>query len=138
MRTRSRACRPNPPTSSRPCGAISSGLSNERLKLEFASQVSPLFGGARPVKAIVRLKNFDVPSAARRVFVDNDSKMKADIDLVDASTGASVLNYEGPFRSRRLIGGLATPIALALDQSDTGYSMLTEYVTTYRNWLLKS
>jgi hypothetical protein len=111
---------------------------HERLKLEFASQINPLFTGSRPVRAIVRFRNFDVPSAARRVFIDQDAKIKADIDLVDANTGASVLSYEGPFRGRRLVGGLATPIALAFDQSDTGFSMLTEYITTYRNWLLKS
>jgi hypothetical protein len=62
------------------------------------------------------------------VFVDNDAKSKADIDLLDASIGTSVLHYEGPFRGRKLIGGLATPIALALDRSDTGCPMLTDYV----------
>ena len=63
---------------------------DERFKLEFASQVTPVFTGTRPVKAIVRLKTFDVPSAARRVLVDQNAKIKAEIDLVDASTGVPV------------------------------------------------
>ena len=73
---------------------------DERFKLEFASQVTPVFTGTRPVKAIVRLKTFDVPSAARRVLVDQNAKIKAEIDLVDASTGVPVVRYDGPFRSK--------------------------------------
>ena len=109
-----------------------------RFKLEFESQVSPLFNGTRPVRAVVKLKTFDVPSAGRRIFVDTDAKMKAEIHLVDAGNGAPVLVYDGPYRTRRLVGGLATGIALALDRSDTGYSMITDYITAYRNWLLNN
>jgi hypothetical protein len=110
---------------------------DERLKAEFASQVSSIFSGPRPVRAVVRLRVFDVPSTARRVFVDNTAKMRADIDLVDASSGASILRYEGPLRTRALIGGLATGIALAVDRSDVGASQINDYVTAYRNWLLQ-
>jgi hypothetical protein len=110
---------------------------SERFKLEFSSQVTPIFTGPRPVKAVVRLETFDVPSGARRVLIDQDAKIKANIDLVDASTGAVILSYAGPFRSRRLIGGLATAIAVALDRSDVGYSLITDYMTAYRDWLLQ-
>jgi hypothetical protein len=109
----------------------------ERFKLEFSSQVSPIFTGPKPVKAVVRLTTFDVPSGARRVLIDQDAKIKANIDLVDAATGAPILHYEGPFRSRRLIGGLATAIAVAFDRSDVGYSLVTDYMTAYRDWLLQ-
>ncbi|MBV9078310.1 MAG: hypothetical protein JO048_12595 [Methylobacteriaceae bacterium] len=107
-----------------------------RFKTEFASQVSPILSGTRPVRAIVRLKLFDVPSTARRIFVDNDAKMRATIDLVDAKTGALVASYEGPYRSRRLIGGVMTGLALALDHSDTGQALITQYMSEYRAWLV--
>ena len=111
---------------------------NERFQLEFASQVAPVFTGGRPVRAVIRLRQFDVPSVARRVFVDNDAKIQADIDLVDAGTGTPLLRYSGPHRTRRLIGGLATGFAVALDRSDVGMSLITDYMTAYRNWLLRN
>ena len=109
-----------------------------RFKAEFAAQGASVFSGPRPLRAIVRLKVFDVPSTARRVFTDNTAKMQADIDLVDPASKALILRYEGPFRSRRLIGGLATGLALALDRSDVGQSQITDYMTAYRNWLLRN
>jgi hypothetical protein len=111
---------------------------NERFRTEFSSHVAPLFTGTKPIRAVVRLKTFDVPSTARRVFVDNDAKIDAEIDLIDAKSGALILRYDGPYRTRRLVGGLATGIALALDKSDVGASLITDYMTAYRNWLLRN
>lgn len=109
---------------------------NEEFKREFASQVAPIFTGARPVRAVVRLVRFDVPSGVRRVFVDTDAKIKAEIDLTDLGTGASVLKYDGPYRSKKLLGGVLAPVAISLDRSDVAIPLITEYVTLYRDWLL--
>jgi hypothetical protein len=109
-----------------------------RFKEEFASQGAGVFSGSRPLRAVVRLKAFDVPSTARRVFTDDTAKIQADIDLVDPASKAVILRYEGPFRGRRLIGGLATGLALALDRSDVGQSQITDYMKAYRNWLLQN
>lgn len=110
----------------------------DRSRAELARHVGPILSGPRPVRAVVRLKTFDIPSAARRVFVDNTAKIQADIDLVDASTGATLLRYEGPLRTRPMVGGLATGIALALDRSDVGVAMLDDYLIAYQNWLIQS
>ncbi len=109
----------------------------DRFRIELMTQASPVLTGSQPARAVVRLKRFDVPSTARRVFVDQDAKIQADIDLVDARTGAAILRYEGPIRLRRLIGGILAPIAVGIDPSDTGHPMVTEYVSSYRNWLLQ-
>ena len=74
---------------------------------------------------------------ARRVFVDNTAKIEAEIDLVDRGTGRVLLHYEGPSVRKNLIGGLGTGIALAFERQDLGYSMMTDYLTGYRNWLLR-
>ena len=110
---------------------------DDRFKLEFSSQVAPIFTGTRPLRAVVRLRTFDVPSGARRVLIDQDAKIRAEIDLVDPATGASVLKYDGPFRSKRMVGGIATVIAVALDNSDVGYSLITDYITAYRDWIVQ-
>lgn len=109
-----------------------------RLRAEFASLTDPVFTGRRPLVAVVRLREFDVPSTARRVFVDSQAKIKAEIDLVDKATGRVVLRYEGRWEGKKLVGGLLTGVALALDRSDVGYSMMTDYLTAYRNWLLRN
>jgi hypothetical protein len=111
---------------------------NGQFGAEFGSQITPLFTGSKPLKAVVTLKIFDVPSAARRVFVDSRAKIKAEIDLVDAKTGASVLKYDGPYRDKEIIGGIATALAIAINSSDPGYVLISEYVREYRNWLLRN
>src|SRR5215208_6920536 len=58
-----------------------------RLKGEFVSSTASVFAGKQPATAVVRLKTFDIPSAARRVFVDNMAKIQAEIDVLDKTTG---------------------------------------------------
>ncbi len=110
----------------------------ERSRAEMMRHVGPVLSGQRPVRAVIRLKAFDVPSAARRVFVDSAAKIQADIDLVDAATGATLLRYEGPLRTRPMVGGFATGIALALDRSDVGAALLDDYLVAYQNWLVRA
>ena len=88
------------------------------------------------MRAIVRLKKFDIPSVARRVFVDN-AKIKADIDIVDRAAGRLILHCEGPSARTARIGGIGIGIALAFEQSDLGTSMIADYLSAYRNWLLR-
>ncbi len=110
----------------------------ERLRLEFASQLASALAGPQPVRAVVRLRTFDIPSTSRRVFTDQDSKIQAEIDLVDARTGAVLLRYPGPFEFRRMVGGILAPVAASFEKSDVGQLMLTAYVSAYRNWLLRN
>jgi len=110
----------------------------ERFRAEFAAQLGGVLAGPRPLKAVVRLKEFDVPSAARRVFVGGHARIQATIELVDPATGAAALRYEGPAHQTTLVNGLATGLALALNRSDVGRELITESVTAYRNWLLRN
>jgi len=89
-------------------------------------------------RGAVRLKTFDIPSAARRVFVDNTAKIQAEIDVLDETTGRLILQYNGRLETKPLIGGVATGIALAFERSDPGNSMITDYLSAYRNWLLRN
>jgi hypothetical protein len=109
-----------------------------RLKGEFISLTAPVFAGTRPATAVVRLKTFDIPSVARRVFVDNMAKIQADIEILDKATGRLVLRYDGGLETKPLFGGVATGIALAFERSDLGYSMIIDYLSAYRNWLLRN
>jgi hypothetical protein len=101
------------------------------------AQIGPVLTGARPVRAVVRLKTFDIPSGARRVLIDSTARISADIDLVDARTGATLVRYEGPLRARQMIGGLATAIAVQVE-TDPGTDMLATYLADYRAWLFQN
>lgn len=109
-----------------------------RLKGEFINLTASVFAGTQPATAVVRLKTFDIPSVARRVFFDNTAKIQADIDILDKATGRLILRYDGRLETKPLIGGVATGIALAFERSDLGYSMITDYLSAYRNWLLRN
>ena len=109
----------------------------EKVRAELGYLVDPIFTGTRPARIVVRLRQFDVPSAARRVFVDTDAKLQADIDLLDKTTNTLVLRYNGRSDMRKLVGGLATGIAIAFERSDIGQTMITDYLSAYRNWLLQ-
>jgi hypothetical protein len=111
---------------------------NTQIRSELTYVTSSIFTGKRPAQIVVRLRTFDIPSTARRVFVDNDAKMRADIDLVDKATGRLVMRYNGGQVYRKMIGGLATGIALAFERSDKGAAMITDYLSAYRNWLLRN
>lgn len=109
----------------------------DRFRAEFGALLGQTLSGPRPVKAVVRLKTFDIPSTLKRVLIDQNTKMQADIDLVDATTGAVVLHYPGPYKSSRLWGGVLTPLADALRPSDTSAVMMTDYAQDYRKWMLQ-
>ncbi|WP_019904499.1 hypothetical protein [Methylobacterium sp. 77] len=110
----------------------------ERFKAEFATHVSSKLAGTRPVRAVVKLKQFDVPSVARRIFVDQDVKVQLDIDLVDKRTDEVLLSYKGPFRSIPLFGGISTVVAVALEPADPTIRMTDRYIEGYGTWLLQN
>lgn len=107
-----------------------------RFKSEFANRITPLLNGPRPVKAIVRLKTFDVPSVARRIFVDQHAKLQVGIDLVDPANGSVLLRYEGPLRTQFLLGGVSTVVAVAIEPTDPTLPMTGDAVAASGSWLL--
>jgi hypothetical protein len=111
---------------------------NTQMRNELTYLTASIFSGNRPARLVVKLRTFDIPSTARRVFVDSASKMQADIDLVDKATGRLVMRYNGKLEYRKMIGGLATGLALAFERSDMGAAMITDYLSAYRNWLLRN
>jgi hypothetical protein len=107
------------------------------FKSEFETNFHSVFVGQRPVKALVHLKRFDVPSVARRVFLGGGAVIEAEVDLRDAKTGASVLYYSGNSSTKLLLGGLSAPVA-AVIAGDQGRPLVRDFLLQYRDWLLRS
>lgn len=110
----------------------------ERVAPIFQNEVGAALKGDRPVKAVIRIQELVAPSTALRVFVNNGSSLKATITLVDATTSAELVKYEGRSSFQQNPGGVA---AIAL--SVTNFSIYQEdnlfqtYFYDYRRWLLK-
>jgi hypothetical protein len=119
-----------------PVQAFIAGELKGIFKSEFDSQFAGIFSGRRPVRALVHIKQFDVPSVARRIFLGGPAMFNAEIDLRDARTGASVLYYSGDYSSKLLLGGVSAPIAAAV-AGDQGRPVIQDYLAQYRNWLLR-
>ena len=110
------------------------------LQAKFEPQIRNQLGftlsGARPVKVVVRVTQFDVPSMARRILVDSTSKLAAQIALVDAKTGEVIVAYPGPLHTQKVIGGLAAPIFQSIAAVDDADVIVRSYVTRYHEWLV--
>jgi hypothetical protein len=107
------------------------------FKAQFDNQIAPIMSGSRPVKGIITLKRFDVPSVARRVLIDQYAKIEATIDLADARTNATLLSYAGPYRQQWMVGGLGAAVVSSFTrEDDPENALIANYVSAYRDWLL--
>ncbi len=110
----------------------------ERFEPSFRSAVGSAINGTRPVKAVVTIRKFNVPSTAVKVLVNNTSSVSATIVLVDAKTDAPLLTYEGVVEVKQGIGGVAALVTSVLDVDQRSEdSLMSEYFLRYKKWLLK-
>ena len=112
-----------------------------RFESQLKNQIGTMLTGSQPVKAIVTVRLFDIPSVVRRVTVDQRGKLQADIELVEAATGKTLLRYEGPFESYYMLGGGAAIVATVAQQSSGGgdhsFYMTRDYVGRFKSWLFE-
>jgi hypothetical protein len=120
----------------------------QRFGQEFGAQVAPLLRGSRPVRIVVTLKTFDIPTGARKALVDSQAKLAATIDILDAKSGEVLVSYPGPMKAMTLgptlllgvaggVGAMAgAAIASGMNGSgEPGATLITGYVADYRKWL---
>ena len=105
------------------------------VKSEFNTQFADVFVGSRPARAVVHLKTVDIPSSGRLLIGGQTAIIDAEITLVDARSGASIIFYPGNSATRYLPGGVIAPIARAAI-GDEGRRLLQRYTQQYRDWLL--
>jgi hypothetical protein len=109
------------------------------LQVDMRSELSGVLTGRKPVKAMVTVTRFDVPSVARRVFTDQVATMSARVALVDAA-GATILESPDLSVSAPLLGGLSTLVASAVETSsgnEPGRVLVRNFAARYRAWLLQ-
>jgi hypothetical protein len=119
----------------------------QRFSAAFAEKIAPILQGARSVRAIIRLKQFDVPGGARRALIDPNAKMRATIDIVDAKGDKILLSYAGLPKQKDIGGGfiigggpihgiVTAALAGAMQKDEAGAELISAYVDDYRSWLV--
>ncbi len=71
------------------------GMAGQRLKAAVERVLASRPEGARPARVVVTLIAADIPSAVRRVIAGGSPTIRANIEIVDARTGAVLTAYSG-------------------------------------------
>lgn len=109
------------------------------LQEDMRKELSAVLSGHKPVRAMVSVSRFDVPSVVRRVFTDQVATMSATVTLVEAS-GATLMRSPELFVSAPLLGGLSSLVAGAVEVStgnEPGRVLARNFAARYRAWLLQ-
>ena len=117
-----RDCRLDPETASRIQRAEPFVVAQEhfekvlqnRFSFELTEAIGAVLAGTRPVKAVIDVRHLDVPSVVRRVLIDDNAKIRLQVDLVDARTGQVVLPGREALKFEKMVGGFGAPIAASM------------------------
>jgi hypothetical protein len=111
------------------------------IKSGMERQMAGHLNGTRPVRLDVVVHSFTIASAVQRIIIGGNHGMTADVNLVDARTGAVIIAH--PKLMAQLIVGqgvLGTAVQAAIDASSehsTTDKIANTWGATYRDWLLR-
>lgn len=108
-----------------------------KLTQAFESNLKGALLGTRPVRLEINVKDVEIASAAQRILIGGHHRLTADVNLVDARTGAVVLAFSEQnaiAQAGQGIGGVLLDNAFLGDPIDR---VIQNYAAQYRNWLLR-
>jgi hypothetical protein len=115
------------------------GLITGKVKGAMEKQMAGALNGSRPVRIEVVVTQFIVPTAAQRIIVGGSNMMTADVNLVDAKSGAVILahpKFTWAIQGGQGIGGvIAQAIVDSAIQPATD-SLIEQHAMFYRIWLI--
>lgn len=125
--------------------AVKSEEGQAYLRKEIATRLSQAFEknlrgeltGNRAVRVEIKVKEVEIASAVQRILVGGHHSLRADVDLVDARSGAVILAFSDQgvmAKGGQGIGGVLLDNAFLGDPIDR---VIQNYATQYRNWLLR-
>ncbi|MEA2882259.1 MAG: hypothetical protein QOH32_1515 [Bradyrhizobium sp.] len=111
-----------------------------RIKGGVERQMAGQLNGARPVRLELAVHNFTISSAVQRIVIGGGHGMSADARLVDARTGAVIMDHPN-LRVALLAGqgllGTAVEAAVTNGGETTVDNVIARYGADYRDWLLR-
>ena len=115
-----------------------------RIKSAIERQMAGQLNGTRPVRLDVVVRSFAIASAVQRIVIGGGHGMTADAKLVDARTGAVILNHPQLMANVAAAGGvIGTVVQSAVEAAMTNGGQTTldrivdSYGGSYRDWLLR-
>ena len=108
-----------------------------KLAQAFEAALTNELLGTRPVRLEISVKDLEIASAAQRILIGGHHRLTADVNLIDARTGAVVLAFSEQnaiARAGQGIGGVLLDNAFRGDPIDR---VIQNYATQDRNWLLR-
>jgi hypothetical protein len=115
------------------------GLVATKVKTAMQNQVAGSLKGARPVRIEVVVLNVEISSAVQRILIGGGFSIVADVNLLDAKTGATIIAY--PKLVYALPAGqgvLGTAVQAAYDAATAPPidRVVNGHAETFRNWLM--
>jgi hypothetical protein len=114
-------------------------LAASRLKAKLDRVIAQRPPGTRPVRLVATLVHVDIPSAARRVVIGGAPTVTANIDVIDAKSGARLTTYRGGVGSKMAGQGIYGVVGDALIQSmgadDLFDRAANDYAEGFGDWL---
>jgi hypothetical protein len=109
------------------------------LQHDLPQGTADLFGGPKPVTAIVTVLSFDVPSTAQRILIGGSPMLIAEIRLVEPN-GAVVLASPNLVGVVPMAGGIAGVVVTSAADSlagndEIGRRLVASLVLRYHDWL---
>ena len=97
--------------------------------------VGPKLTGSRPVRLEVMVKNVTISSAAQRVIIGGSHMMQASVKLIDAQTGAVLLEHPGMLSASGAGNGIAGVIVEGMIGGNAIDRVTNDFARNYGVWL---
>jgi hypothetical protein len=116
------------------------GLLASKVKAAMEKEMGAALNGARPVRLEIVVTQFLVPHAPQRLLVGGVYAINADVNLVDAKSGAVLSTHPNLGHSLHSEGGVVAVVAQAIADSVKPKSdiMIDQYGMIYRIWLINN
>jgi hypothetical protein len=98
--------------------------------------VAPELAGTRPVRLNIVITGFVIASAPQRIIIGGQHVMSAKITLVDARSGAMLIEYPDFVAVSAAGQGMIGVLADAALAPDPSTRLFEEFSRRYRDWLL--
>ncbi|MCB8822706.1 hypothetical protein [Microvirga rosea] len=114
------------------------GIIAAKLRDAMTRNLAGYLAGTRPARVEVMVKELEIASTIQKIVVGGNYRLRADVNIVDAKSGAVLLAFNDQSAVRGAGGGLLGVLvdkALLAEPID---QIVENYASQYRNWLLRN
>jgi len=114
-------------------------LAAARLRAKLERMIAERPAGTRPVRLVATIKDVSIPSVVKRVIIGGTPSVRADIDVIDARSGALLTTYRGAtgtkYTGNGVYGVIGDGLAQAMGADDLYDRSAADYADGFGDWL---